>query len=99
MAEIIVTINSMFEPLIPEYLENRRKECDVLDELFAQQDWSEMEVIAHKLGGNAGTYGLLDLGNMGKKLEVACQNEGEAEIKDLLQSIRVYVTSVKVQYS
>ncbi|MBH48084.1 MAG: hypothetical protein CME71_07925 [Halobacteriovorax sp.] len=56
-------------PLIPGYLENRSKELLELRSLVSSNDLEGIKKIGHKLAGNAGSYGLPELGAIGAKLE------------------------------
>lgn len=57
--------------LIPVYLENRDKELIVLNNLLSDCNLNEINKIGHKLAGNAGSYGLDELGEIGERLELA----------------------------
>ncbi len=57
--------------LLPNYLENREKEINVLKQLISDCNLKEVNKIGHKLAGNAGSYGLDELGEIGEKLEFA----------------------------
>ena len=70
-----VTINSLsnipdvIKSLLPEYLDNREAELNLLKQLVARSDLIEIKKIGHKLAGNAGSYGLSELSTIGAKIE------------------------------
>lgn len=78
--------------LIPSYLENRVKEYQRLCELLTHGNLKEINQIGHKLAGNAGSYGLVELGKLGEQLEYAKKlddiNQLLENYKKLLQGYR-----------
>lgn len=78
--------------LIPGYLENREKEIKTLYDLLSGRNLSEINKIGHKLAGNAGSYGLEELGKIGERLEFATDLSDIShvlkEYKKLLQSYK-----------
>lgn len=77
-------------PLIPDYLKNRKLELEQLKKLVEQGDLVEIKRIGHKLAGNAGSYGLFDLGEIGVKIE------GIITIKDVIPLIKEYEDCLNV---
>lgn len=72
--------------LIPGYLENRFKEHELLCQLVSDGNLNEVNKIGHKLAGNAGSYGLDELGTVGEKLEYA------SNLADISQLLAEYET-------
>ncbi|PIP90291.1 MAG: hypothetical protein COW01_02475 [Bdellovibrionales bacterium CG12_big_fil_rev_8_21_14_0_65_38_15] len=70
--------------LIPGYLENREKEIETLYGFVSDRNLSEINKIGHKLAGNAGSYGLEELGKVGEKLEFA------TDLSDISQLLSEY---------
>ena len=59
----------VLKSLIPDYLANRKNELQELKQLLKQGKLVEIKKIGHKLAGNAGGYGLHELGQIGAKIE------------------------------
>lgn len=59
----------VIKKLLPTYLNNRLIEIDQLKQLYKNEDLEGIKRIGHKLAGNAGSYGLDELGQMGEKFE------------------------------
>jgi HPt (histidine-containing phosphotransfer) domain-containing protein len=96
--KIVVTIDEDLEEIIPTFLENRKKDLENIAHALNNGDLKTIEVIAHKLAGNAGSYGLHDLGEIGVELEKGCQNEAIEEIKALHQKYTDYMNRLEVVF-
>lgn len=96
--KIVVTIDADLEEIIPTFLENRRKDLDTIRDALASDDLAAIESIAHKLAGNAGSYGLDDLGEIGAKMESACQTRNVDETKELFQDYCSYLENLEIKY-
>lgn len=80
--------------LLPDYLANRDKELIHLKELLIHGDLIEIKKIGHKLAGNAGSYGLAELGTIGANLEeVVNIEEAHRLINEYENLLRVYLKS------
>lgn len=62
-------LSEILRTLLPEYLSNRQSELLRLKKLSHDGDLIEIKKIGHKLAGNAGSYGLNKLGDIGARLE------------------------------
>lgn len=94
----IVTIDSDLEEIVPGFLENRKKDLLQIQEHLQSSSWAHIESIAHKLAGNAGSYGFNDLGEIGANLEDACQASDIEAIKLYCEQYRDYMESLQVEY-
>lgn len=96
--KIVVKIDKDLEDIIPGFLENRRKDLEKIDNAISQNDLKTIESIAHKLAGNAGSYGLDDLGEIGMKLETAAGSEDASLVKNLYQSYKEYMSNLTIEF-
>lgn len=96
--KIVVTIDADLQEIIPTFLENRRKDIEAIKSALETNDLASIETIAHKLAGNAGSYGLDDLGEIGAKMESACQSGDSGETKDLFNSYCTYLENLEINY-
>jgi len=96
--EKIVFIDSDLKEIIPGFLENRKKDINQLDDLIQNEQWKQIESIAHKLAGNAGSYGFDELGEIGSQLESACQNRDVELIKQYCGAYNEFMNNLKVEY-
>ncbi len=96
--ERIVYIDEDLKEIIPSFLDNRQKDLTLIKEHLAAEQWSHIESIAHKLAGNAGSYGFEELGIIGAKLEESCQQGDVATIKQYCDQYNQYMNNLKVEY-
>ena len=96
--KIKVSVDEDLEEIIPTFLENREKEIEKIKSALANNDIQSIEVIAHKLAGNAGSYGLHDLGEIGVKLEQTCQANDIQAIKDTYEQYCDYMNRLEVVF-
>ncbi|MBT5093957.1 MAG: Hpt domain-containing protein [Halobacteriovoraceae bacterium] len=95
---IVVKVDSDLKEIMPTFLENRKKDIGALKGLQESNDFKAIEVIGHKLAGNAGSYGLSDLGDIGVSLEEAAGKEDVAAIGLNCQKYQTYMENLVVEY-
>ena len=72
MAErITVVVDPDLEPIIPRYLEIRRKELAELQAALAAGDHEAARMLGHRLKGSGASYGLEELTRLGAAIEDA----------------------------
>ena len=96
--KIVIEIDKDLEDIMPMFLENRKKDITQIEEFLSSNDISNIQVIAHKLAGNAGSYGLSELGEIGANMEQACLNNDTDSIKDLYDKYKVYMSNLEIKY-
>lgn len=94
-----ITVDKDIEEIVPMFLENRLKDIEQLKAFIEQQDITQIEVISHKLAGNAGSYGFTDLGLIGAKMEQACKDKDMNEIQNKFQEFVNYMNNLEVEYA
>ena len=93
-----VSIDSDLEEIMPMFLQNRQKDLDQLPTLFNEQKFNEIRVIAHKLAGNAGSYGLSELGEVGANMEDACLKNDIQKVEACIQDYQSYMKNLVIKY-
>lgn len=96
--KITIKIDADLKDIIPTFLENRKKDIIIIEKALETNDLSTIESVAHKLAGNAGSYGLPDLGNIGASLENACQREDLAEVQKLHGDYQNYLQNLNIEF-
>jgi len=96
--KIIVKIDSDLEEIIPMFIDNRHKDLKELDECLSSNDLSSIEVIAHKLAGNAGSYGFMDLSKIGANLEMACKEKNQEKIEKFISEYKNFMAKLEVVF-
>lgn len=96
--KIRVIIDEDLEDILPTFLENRSNDIEKIKSALESSDLKAIEVIAHKLAGNAGSYGLHDLGKIGVALEESCNNESLGNIKEYFEQYKDYMARLEIVF-
>ncbi|MCF8059815.1 MAG: Hpt domain-containing protein [Bacteriovoracaceae bacterium] len=96
--KFIVKIDPDLKEIIPTFLKNREKDIQNIKVALESSDYAAIESIAHKLAGNAGSYGLDDLGEIGASLEAACQTNDVNNINQYCQQYAQYLSNLEIQF-
>jgi HPt (histidine-containing phosphotransfer) domain-containing protein len=82
--------------LIPRYLENRRREVQILAQAYQKRDFQTIQGIGHKLKGNAASYGFEYLTEIGTNLESAAMAQEDGSILPLIRKYEDYLSKIKI---
>lgn len=96
--KVKVLIDKDIEEIVPMFLDNRQKDIKDIKSLLADSNLTGIEVIAHKLAGNAGSYGFTDMGLIGADMEASCQSGDIEGVKHLLEKYKNYLSNLEVEY-
>jgi|GEM_PF-3593974 PAS domain S-box-containing protein len=94
--EEVVYIDPDIEELIPEFLDNIRKNTDEIKELLANDDLEAIRVIGHSMKGSGGSYGFDEITRIGRAIEEAAKAGNKADIERLNEELIEYLSKVKV---
>ncbi|MCP4498774.1 MAG: response regulator [Deltaproteobacteria bacterium] len=87
----LIEVDPDIADLVPDFLAARKKDASRLPELIQEGAFDVIRRIGHNLKGSARSYGFLQLGALGEKLETAAQAEGtvvvEKVAKDILERL------------
>lgn len=96
--KIHLKIDQDLEDIMPQFLENRNKDVTKITEFLVADDVENIKVIAHKMAGNAGGYGLDHLGDIGAQMEDACKAKDMETVKTLFDEMKNYLNSIEIEY-
>lgn len=96
--KIIVEIDQRIERLIPEYLENRKKDVYLLTAALEKPDFVEIRSIAHDLKGTGNGFGFKELTVIGTELEYAVFDRNKIKIKNLIERMKDYLERIDIHY-
>ena len=96
--KIKVVLDKDIEELIPHFLESRSKDIASLTSSIDELNFKAIEMVAHKLAGNAGSYGFTALGEVGKTMEKAAKNENIEIIKAEFEKMKNYLDNIEISY-
>jgi HPt (histidine-containing phosphotransfer) domain-containing protein len=92
----VVKCDPLLLPLIPDYLQNRRRDVDRLTEALARKDFAALRKIGHDMAGSGGAYGLPPLSELGKLIEDAALAGDPMRIEMATADLQVFLDMVKM---
>lgn len=93
-----VYIESDLSELIPVFLDNRCSDITKALNALENQDFAFIIRLGHNLKGIGTSYGFDYISELGKKIEEAAKIENCDYIVELLNQLKDYVTTVKIEY-
>ena len=95
---LTVHIDASFEPLIPKFMINRKKEVTAMHDALSAQDFETLQKIAHGTKGAGGSYGFDRITEIAAAIEQAAKASDAAVIRQQLPTLRSYLDQVEVVY-
>jgi PAS domain S-box-containing protein len=92
----VVYIDRELEELIPEFLENIRKNTEDIKALLEKGKTSDVRIIGHSMKGSGGSYGFEEITKLGEEIENAAKKDNKEEIARLNDQLAEYLASVKI---
>lgn len=96
--EIVVTVDSDLEDLIPGFLENRRRDAAALQAALDEGRIDTLRSIGHSLKGVGGGYGFHELSKIGAEIENHAMSGELSGIGGLITRMHDYLNRVIVRY-
>lgn len=96
--EELVHVDASFEPLVPKFLTNRKKEVVTMLGALTTQDFEAVRTIAHGMKGAGGSYGFDRITEIAASIEQAAKAGDALTIKRDLPVLGSYLDRVKVVY-
>ena len=95
---IVVRIDEDLEELIPGYLDNRRRDLQVMEQALSSEDYETVRTLGHQMKGSGGGYGFDMITEVGKSLEIAARENNAQQIQEWLAELAVLLEMVEVVY-
>ncbi|OGW37263.1 MAG: hypothetical protein A2Y97_02100 [Nitrospirae bacterium RBG_13_39_12] len=94
-ASLFVHVAHDIKKLVPDFIENRRRDTEIISSLLTEGNLQEIYRIGHSMRGSSGSYGFDEIGMIGKKLETAAQKGDIAKIIQLNNRLAEYLSKIK----
>jgi HPt (histidine-containing phosphotransfer) domain-containing protein len=95
---IIVEVNSEVQSIVPEYLENRKKDCLLINSLLEGNSFSEIRSLGHRMKGAGGSFGFDDISEIGEVIETAALAADKETISSSVLQLSNYLERVAVVF-
>jgi len=96
---ILVEIDQELIPLVPEYLESRRRDCAEIWRLLSSGGMHLIQVIGHRMKGSGGSFGFDEISEIGEALEAAAQVTDAEGVRMAVGRLEDYLARVAVAYT
>jgi HPt (histidine-containing phosphotransfer) domain-containing protein len=96
--EALVHVDASFEPLVPKFLTNRKKEVLTMQDALSAQDFETVRTVAHGMKGAGGSYGFDRISEMAAVIEQAAKQRDSSIVESHLPLLGSYLERVKVVY-
>ncbi len=94
--EKIVYVDPDLEDLIPDFMENRRNDVGVIEQLLHDGEFDEIRRLGHSMKGSGGGYGFNEITEIGKVIEEAALAHDVDEIERMKGNLSEYLDVVKI---
>ncbi|MEP7152360.1 MAG: Hpt domain-containing protein [Nitrospira sp.] len=95
---VVIHVDASFEPLVPKFMTNRKKEITTMAEAVAQEDFETVRKMAHGAKGAGGSYGFDEVTAIAARLEQAAKTADAESIRNDLTALASYLERVTVVY-
>jgi len=95
---ITVEVDSEVQSIVPEFLENRKKDCLMICRLLEGEAYSEISSMGHRMKGSGGSYGFDDISEIGVVIEEAALATDRETISSAVRKLSDYLERVTVVY-
>jgi len=92
----VVKADPLLQPLIPDYLKNRRIDLQRLGDALARKDFAALRKIGHDMYGSGGAYGLAPISDIGRVIEEAALAADTLRIETSMADLQVFLDTVKL---
>ena len=80
------------------FMENRTKDLELMEQLYAAQDFEAFQRLGHKLRGAGLSYGFLKLGELAGSIEAAAKAQDLAQLRTLIDGIATHLRNLEITY-
>jgi HPt (histidine-containing phosphotransfer) domain-containing protein len=95
---ITVEVNSEVRSIVPEFLENRKKDCLLINGLLEGNSFGEIRSLGHRMKGAGGSFGFDDISEIGEVIEKAALAADIETIGSAVLQLSDYLERVVVVY-
>ena len=86
------------EEIIPGFLENRRRDVQILEAALQENNLVQIQIIGHRMRGDGGGYGFDAISTMGAALEEAAAREDQGAIRRHTAELLDFLARLAVVY-
>jgi HPt (histidine-containing phosphotransfer) domain-containing protein len=92
----VVYVDEDLADLIPEFLENRRRDVEQITQLVQEGKYEELMRLGHTMKGVGGSYGFTEISEIGREIEEAGGRGDREAMTTLRERLAAYLVAVTV---
>ncbi|WP_143422997.1 Hpt domain-containing protein [Halarsenatibacter silvermanii] len=96
--EFVVNVDKDLKDLIPMFMENRSSDIGNFKEMLKNDNFDEIEELAHKIKGSGGSYGFDRMTELAREIEKAAECRNEDRIAELIAEFEEHLNKVEIVY-
>ncbi|MBF0138733.1 MAG: Hpt domain-containing protein [Magnetococcales bacterium] len=97
-AKLVIKVDRDLEDIAPGYLENRRKDAEMISVALERSDFEALKMIGHRMKGSGAGYGFQRITDIGTQLEQAATLQNRQTARDSLDQLVDYLDAIEVVY-
>lgn len=94
----VVEVDSDLEDLIPNFIQNRKKDITDLNQLIESKDLVAIAQMSHRIKGSSSGYGFIGLSKMAAEMEQLSKAGNFNNIPQIYSKMRAYFENIQVRY-
>jgi HPt (histidine-containing phosphotransfer) domain-containing protein len=95
---ITVEVDSEVRSIVPEFLENRKKDCLLIGSLLEGNSFCEIRTLGHRMKGAGGSYGFDEISILGEVIENAAVAGDRTSVSSAIVQLSDYLERIVVVY-
>jgi len=96
---ITVVIDPELEDIIPEFMENTRKDAGAIVSALSENDLETIRRISHSMKSYGSGYGFHAVSKTGKAIEEAVMKNNLSVIGECVNALNIYLDEVVIVYA
>lgn len=96
--KIVVRVERDLEDLIPQYLENRRKDIREILSALERGDYGTIRTLGHSMTGSGGTYGFDAISLIGSNIESSARDKIGESVRKSAGELSEFLDRLQVEY-
>lgn len=98
MEKTKIDIDEDLKDLIPQFLENRKKDIDSLVQLAQKKDLPAVAQLAHKVKGTAAGYGFEHLSELAHRMEQLAKNNESTDLPNIALEMKSHFDNIDIHF-
>lgn len=94
----LVEVDADLEDLIPNFIQNRKKDIIDLNQMIQTKDLHAISQMAHRIKGSSSGYGFMGLSQIAAEIEQLSKNGNFEGIPALYEKMNSYFDKIQVRY-